>query len=218
MSILMPMNVDARITGDPHDVYSELTRLNNELLTMQREMEKKNRELERLAYYDTLTGLLNRRAILEKLDEWLQQVRRYQDRLSVVMVDIDHFKQVNDEYGHRVGDRVLADVAGLLRRNVRQTDFCGRYGGEEFLVILPRTDVTGAGIMAERMRCALERTPMTAASETTFTVTGSFGAAECCCGDDEDVLVSRADAALYRAKDNGRNRTELAACPPAGVV
>lgn len=208
------MKDDMLPAGDSHDIYAELTRLNNQLLTMQRELEKKNSELERLAYYDTLTGLFNRRAILEKLDEWLRQVRRYSDRLSVVMVDLDHFKHVNDTLGHRTGDRVLADIAGLMRRSVRQADFCGRYGGEEFLVILPQTDVTGAAIMAERMRTALEGTPMRAPEGGTFKMTASFGAAEHCDGDDEDLLVGRADAALYRAKKRGRNRTEIAPCAP----
>ncbi len=208
------MNVDERLTGEPHDVYSELTRLNNELLTMQREMEKKNRELERLAYYDTLTGLLNRRAILEKLNEWLMQVRRYHDRLSVVMVDLDHFKQVNDSCGHRTGDRVLATVAGLMRRSVRQTDFCGRYGGEEFLVILPSTDAAGAAVMAERLRAGIAGTPMCGSQGETFKVTASLGAAECCDGDDEDLIIGRADTAMYRAKEGGRDRVEIAPCPP----
>lgn len=199
---------------DPHVLYAELSKLSGQMLTIQRELEKKNAELERLAYYDTLTGLLNRRAILEKLDEWLQQVRRYRDRLSVVMVDLDHFKHVNDTLGHRTGDRVLADVAGLMRRSVRQADFCGRYGGEEFLVILPQTDVAGAAVMAERMRAAVEGTPMHAPGAGTFKVTASFGAAEFCDGDDEDLLVGRADAALYRAKERGRNRIEIAPCVP----
>ena len=201
----------------PRDVFAELTSLNSKLLTMQRELEKKNSELERLAYYDTLTGLLNRRAILEKLDEWLQHVLRYHDRLSVVMVDIDHFKHVNDTLGHRTGDRVLAEIAGLMRRSIRQTDHCGRYGGEEFLVILPRTDAAGAALMSERMRSAIDGTPMRRSDGGTFKITASFGVAECCEGDNEDLLVSRADAALYRAKDNGRNRTEIFACPPGGV-
>jgi diguanylate cyclase (GGDEF)-like protein len=208
------MKDDILPTGDSHEIYAELTRLNNQLLTMQRELEKKNCELERLAYYDTLTGLLNRRAILEKLDEWLRQVRRYSDRLSVVMVDLDHFKHVNDTFGHRTGDRVLADIAGLMRRSVRQADFCGRYGGEEFLVLLPQTDVAGAAVMSERMRTAVEGTPMHIPEGGTFQITASFGAAEYCDGDDEDLLVGRADAALYRAKECGRNRTEIASCAP----
>jgi diguanylate cyclase (GGDEF)-like protein len=200
--------------GDPHNIYAELTRLNNELLTVKGELEKKNAELERLAYYDTLTGLFNRRAILEKLDEWLCQVRRYKDRLSVVMVDLDHFKHVNDTLGHRTGDRVLADVAGLMRRSVRQADFCGRYGGEEFLVILPRTDAAGAAIMAERLRAAVEGTPMRVPQGRSFKVTISLGAAEWCDGDNEDLIIGRADAALCRAKERGRNRIEISPCVP----
>ncbi len=209
------MNDETAAGSDPQGVYSELTRLNNQLRTMQFELEKKNSELERLAYFDTLTGLFNRRAILAKLDEWLHLVKRYGDRLSVVMLDLDNFKQVNDTFGHRVGDRVLADIANLLRRSVRQTDFCGRYGGEEFLMILPQTDVAGAVIMAERMRAAIDGCPMHGPQSNTFKVTASLGAAEYCDGDDEDLLVGRADAALYIAKDNGRNRVEIAPCPPS---
>ena len=214
MGILQRMEGGARHSDDPHGIYAEMTRLNNELLIVKGELEKKNAELERLAYYDTLTGLFNRRAILEKLDEWLSQVRRYKDRLSVVMLDLDHFKRVNDTLGHRTGDRVLADVAGLMRRCVRQADFCGRYGGEEFLIILPRTDAAGAAIMAERLRAAVEGTPMRSPHGTTFKVTVSLGAAECCDGDNEDLIVGRADAALCRAKEQGRNRVEIAPCAP----
>lgn len=209
------MNVDAQHAQDPDRGNAELTRLNNQLLTMQRELEKKNQELERLAYFDTLTGLLNRRAILEKLGEWLQQVKRYGGSLSVIMVDIDHFKRVNDTFGHRTGDRALAEIAGLMRRSIRKTDFCGRYGGEEFLVVLPRTGGTGAAALAERMRAAVSGTPMHAADGHPFTLTASFGASECCQDDDEDSLVGRADRALYRAKDKGRNRSEIECCTEA---
>ncbi len=199
---------------DPHVLYGELSRLNSQMLTMQRELEKKNAELERLAYYDTLTGLLNRRAILEKLDEWLRHTRRYHGRLAVAMLDIDHFKLVNDNYGHRVGDRVLADMAGLMRRSVRTTDSVGRYGGEEFLIILPNTDAAGAAIMAERVRSGIEGTPMHDAEGCDFQASVSLGVAEYCDGDNEDMIVGRADSALYRAKDSGRNCIVVAACPP----
>ncbi len=197
----------------PHVVYAEITRLNNELLTMQRELEKKNRELERLAYSDALTGLLNRHAILEKLAEWAVHVQRYRERLSIAMLDIDHFKQVNDTRGHRTGDRVLSDVAGVVSRSIRQTDFVGRYGGEEFLVILPCTDAASATIMGERIRTSIERTPMCDPASGPLPLTVSIGIAEHATGDNEDVLVSRADAALYRAKAMGRNRVEVAPCP-----
>ena len=131
------------------------------------------------------------------------------------MLDIDHFKDVNDTRGHRTGDRVLQDVAGVLRRSIRQTDFVGRYGGEEFLVILPCTDAAGATIMGERIRASIEGTPMTDPTSGSFPLTVSVGVAEYAATDNEDLLISRADAALYRAKSLGRNRVEVAPCPPA---
>ncbi len=211
MSILrfMAMNADE---APQHDIYAELSRLNNELVNVQRQLEQRNADLERLAYHDTVTGLFNRRSILEKLNEWLLHEQRYKGRLAVAMLDIDHFKQVNDIYGHRIGDRVLSDIAAVMSRSIRQTDFVGRYGGEEFLIILPRTDIAGATKMGERIRAAVEGTPMHGANGTNFAVTVSLGVAECCDGDDEDLLVGRADAALYKAKDLGRNRVEVSPC------
>ena len=196
-----------------HGVEAELARLGEQLLALRQELVKRNAEYERIASYDTLTGLLNRRAILEKTSEWLQHVRRYKGRLSLAMLDIDHFKRVNDRYGHVVGDRVLADVSSIMQRSVRKTDFVGRYGGEEFLFILPRTDAAGAAVMAERVRSSLEGVPMHDARGNAFRVTASLGIAEYVDTDDEDALISRADAALYRAKEAGRNRVEVAACP-----
>lgn len=196
-------------------MYAELTRLNNQLLTMQRELEKKNQQLERLAYFDALTGLLNRHAILEKLAEWLIHVQRYGERLSVAMLDIDHFKQVNDTRGHRTGDRVLSEVARVLQRSIRQTDYVGRYGGEEFLIILPSTDASGAAVMGERIRTSIEGTPMTDPASGAFPLTVSVGVAEYTAPDNEDLLISRADTALYRAKSVGRNRVEVAPFPSA---
>ncbi len=167
-------------------------------------------ELERLANFDTLTGLLNRRSILDRLDEWIRHTRRYKGRLSIVMVDLDNFKSVNDRCGHQVGDYVLADTAGLLRRSIRQTDFVGRYGGEEFLIILPRTSASGAVTMAERTRVILEQTSMHDAEGAAIGVTASFGVAGWSSEDDEDAIIRRADNALYRAKAAGRNRVEVA--------
>ena len=198
---------------DPRDLYAELVRLKDEIIAIEGQLTEKTAELEQLAYYDTLTGLYNRRSILEKLNEWLRHVRRYKGSLSVVMLDIDFFKQVNDLHGHRVGDRVLADLADFMRRSVRQTDLVGRYGGEEFLILLPRTDATGAATMAERVCRALRAAPLHDAGGGVLKVTASLGAAEYCEGDDEDSLISRADAALYRAKGAGRDRIEVTACP-----
>lgn len=173
-------------------------------------------ELERLARFDALTALLNRRSILDKVAEWILHVRRYKGHLSVVMLDIDHFKLVNDRLGHQVGDRVLTDVAALVQRSVRKTDFVGRYGGEEFLIALPRTDAAGAAIMAERTRAMVQGTAMHDGEGGAFEVTASFGVAEWCDGDNDDSLIRRADAALYRAKQNGRNRVEIAPCSNGG--
>ena len=203
----------AAANHDPHDINAELARLQRELAAIEGQLADKTAELEQLAYYDMLTGLYNRRSILEKLDEWLRHVRRYKGSLSVVMLDIDYFKQVNDMHGHRVGDRVLADLAEFMRRSVRQTDLVGRYGGEEFLIILPRTDATGAATMAGRVCKALRGAPLHDAEGGALKVTASLGAAEYCEGDDEDSLISRADAALYRAKEAGRDRVEVTACP-----
>jgi len=198
--------------GDVRALRAELARLQDELLAIEGQLTEKTAELEQLAYYDTLTGLYNRRCILEKLNEWLRHVRRYHVPLSIVMLDIDYFKHVNDAHGHRVGDRVLAELADFMRRSVRQTDLVGRYGGEEFLILLPRTDATGAVKMARRVCRALRAAPLHDAGGGALKVTASLGAAEYCEGDDEDSLISRADAALYRAKEAGRDRVELAAC------
>jgi diguanylate cyclase (GGDEF)-like protein len=166
-------------------------------------------ELERLARYDTLTGLLNRRALLERLEEWLRHVQRYGGKFCVIMLDLDHFKQVNDDYGHQVGDRVLAHTAEVLRQGLRQTDIVGRYGGEEFLVVLPHTDCIGARVVAERIRTRMTRTSMDNGKGYTFAITVSLGIAAHLDNDDVDSLVSRADRALYNAKENGRNRVKV---------
>lgn len=167
-------------------------------------------ELERLARYDTLTGLLNRRSLLERLEEWLRHVHRYGGEFCVIMLDLDHFKRVNDDYGHQVGDRVLAQTAEVLRQGSRQTDIVGRYGGEEFLVVLPHTDCVGAGVVAERIRTRMERTAMDSGKGYTFEITVSLGIGARLDNDDVDSLVGRADRALYNAKKNGRNRVEVA--------
>ena len=170
-------------------------------------------ELECLARYDTLTGLLNRRAVLERLEEWLRHVERYGGAFCVIMLDLDHFKRVNDDYGHQVGDHVLAQTAEVLRQGLRQTDIVGRYGGEEFLVVLPHSDCSGARVVAERIRKHMERTVMADGKAKTFSITVSLGIGERFRGDGVDTLVGRADKALYLAKANGRNRVETMKAP-----
>ncbi|TRZ96990.1 MAG: diguanylate cyclase [Dehalococcoidia bacterium] len=165
-------------------------------------------ELERLANFDSLTGLHNRRAILHRLDEHIKQVRRYEGELSLLMLDIDYFKKVNDQCGHLIGDEVLENVAVLMQQNVRNTDSVGRYGGEEFIIVLSETDLSSALIVAERLRKAIETAEMRGSEGNTFGITVSQGVSSYKLGEDAVSLISRADDALYRAKQNGRNRVE----------
>ena len=172
-------------------------------------------QLEKLASFDSLTRVYNRQAIMGRLRETINRVRRYKESLSLIMLDIDHFKKVNDQYGHLVGDDVLEKVATLIRDNIRSTDMVGRYGGEEFLIILPQTDLYAARIVAERIRSIIEMTKMKDFVGNTFSITVSQGISSCEPGDDVYSLISRADEALYRAKENGRNRVEI--CCSSGL-
>jgi diguanylate cyclase (GGDEF)-like protein len=165
-------------------------------------------QLERLANNDSLTGLLNRRAILNKLDEHIANTRRYKDNLSVLMLDIDHFKRINDKYGHMTGDDVLERVASLLQKRTRDTDTAGRYGGEEFLIILSKTDLPSALIIAERIRRSIKATKIKAPTGDVFVITISQGLEIYQPGDDIHSLISRVDSLLYQAKRNGRDRIE----------
>ena len=165
-------------------------------------------QLERLANIDPLTGLLNRRAILNKLDEYIASSRRYDEKLSIIMLDIDHFKVVNDKYGHMVGDDVLERLSVTIRGRVRDTDALGRYGGEEFLMVMPRTDFSAALMVGERIRVTIAKTEMMDAQGGSFYITVSQGITSHRTGDDRNSMISRADDALYRAKANGRNRVE----------
>jgi two-component system cell cycle response regulator len=167
-------------------------------------------DLERMANYDSLTGLYNRRALLQKLDEQIQRSRRYEEPLSAIMLDIDHFKKVNDRYGHIIGDNVLEKVAAVIGSVIRATDVAGRYGGEEFIIILPHAEWSEALIVAERIRKAVEAAEMQGSSGETFSITVSQGVGSYTGDDDIHSLIQRADAALYKAKENGRNRVEFA--------
>jgi diguanylate cyclase (GGDEF)-like protein len=155
---------------------------------------------------DSLTGLANRRTLDEELVlEW-RRADRVGDSLAFVLLDLDNFKQVNDTHGHQAGDAVLRAVGQVLLGGVRQVDLAGRYGGEEFALILPETDLTGALKLAERLRVALETTPVELAEGKTLHVTASFGVALKDQLRSADELVAVADEALYSAKGAGKNR------------
>ena len=170
-------------------------------------------ELERLALHDALTGVFNRRAILLRLEDQMKHARRYREDLSVLMLDIDHFKTVNDRYGHLTGDRVLCMLAQCLLDNVREVDFVGRTGGEEFIATLPRTDASGASVVAERLRAAVAGQTMSADAVTSFHVTISIGVAASSPNDTTASLLDRADRAMYAAKNSGRNTVRVAPTP-----
>jgi len=165
--------------------------------------------LERLANFDLLTGLYNRQAILGKLRELINRAKRYKEDFSLSMLDIDHFKRVNDRYGHLTGDEVLEKIAALIRRNIRDTDIAGRYGGEEFIIILPLADLSSAMVVAERIRNIIENAEMKDSAGNVFVITVSQGLSSWEQGEDAYSLISRTDEALYKAKENGRNRVEI---------
>jgi two-component system, cell cycle response regulator len=168
-----------------------------------------NERLEVLAHTDPLTLLLNRRALTERLAAEVERSRRYSSALSLLMVDLDHFKDVNDQHGHLVGDVVLRAVAEVLQQAVRSADVVARYGGEEFVVVLPETPLSGARVFAERIRAAIAAFPFAAdAGHGPVQVTASVGIAVFPSDGVDSVgdLLARADEALYRAKSAGRNR------------
>jgi two-component system cell cycle response regulator len=164
-------------------------------------------QMERMATTDGLTGLLNHRTFQSKADESLAQARRYQRKLSLILTDIDHFKSVNDTYGHPTGDAVLRGVAKILRDKARDTDIVARYGGEEFAIIMPETDAKGAQVIAERIREAV-KAEVFQTEMGPLRVTLSLGIATGPDhGYDKQPLIDLADQCLYHAKRNGRNQS-----------
>jgi diguanylate cyclase (GGDEF)-like protein len=187
-----------------------IKQLQAKLSNAQRKTEEQSRKLEEQSLTDALTGLRNRRFLDERLEEEFKRAQRYGDFLSIIMIDLDHFKAVNDRFGHPAGDMVLREAAALIRTSIRDPDICARYGGEEFAVILPKTSMSGALAVAERVWRAIGakeyEVPPDASGQRTVKVTASLGVAfytkDITAG---DVLLRRADEALYRAKEAGRN-------------
>ena len=168
-----------------------------------------SQRLHELSTLDGLTRQLNHRVIYDRLTEELDRARRYKYPLSVVLCDFDHFKEINDTHGHLAGDAVLREGATVLRKCLRSTDLLGRYGGEEFLAVLPQVDLGAARQAAERLRLGLETSPVQLPDGVQLHITASFGVAdrdEISGGTGSDLLVSLADRRLYEAKAAGRNR------------
>lgn len=167
-------------------------------------------EMEQLAKTDGLTGLLNRRTLFEVAAQEFSRAQRYERALSLIMLDIDHFKHINDTYGHPVGDIVIQTVAATLKETLREADLIGRYGGEEFAVILPETTLEHASEVAERICCQIGERTMT--DNENLRVTVSLGVTTLRTGmSTVGEMLKQADQALYQAKSNGRN-TWVTAC------
>jgi diguanylate cyclase (GGDEF)-like protein len=173
-------------------------------------LRSQNQILEKIAITDSLTQAFNRRHFFDLSEIEIQRALRYGHPLSVMILDVDHFKVVNDTYGHRVGDQVLVNIVRLCQENIRNIDVFARYGGEEFVILLPETDCGETSLMAERICNLVAETPIILGA-IKVSVTLSIGVA-CWDGDQElnyDQLLSQADIALYRAKDQGRNMVEV---------
>jgi diguanylate cyclase (GGDEF)-like protein len=190
------------------DLERRLEEKNLELAEAIRELEEANRELHLLATTDSLSGALNRPAIFAELGEALRRAARYGRPLAIVLFDLDLFKLVNDERGHAAGDEAIRRFGEVCMRAFRSTDHFGRYGGEEFLAVLPEVDLAGAVEAAERARRDIAEAELRSASSGPFRITVSAGVAAWEGGLDADAFVARADQALYAAKRGGRNRVE----------
>jgi diguanylate cyclase (GGDEF)-like protein len=185
------------------------------LIDLQRQLEEYNRTLEHIALTDPLTRLPNRRAIDAWADRQLRAAERYQFSFWVVLIDLDHFKRVNDTYGHDAGDSVLQTVGGILESHTRSSDMSGRMGGEEFVHIVTHADEKHMPMIVERTRAKISAQTFSF-GDSVLTVTASFGVAGFH-GEKAPAfgaLLSRADRALYRAKQNGRNRAEFEPLSP----
>jgi diguanylate cyclase len=197
------------------------------IATLQDRLDARRKEIEKLqqevslareqSLADELTGLINRRGFEMSLAACLAAEESLSQGLCLLFADIDHFKQVNDTYGHLMGDKVLRAVAQILKANVKGKDTAARFGGEEFVVLLPETSINGAISLAEKIRSTIERSRIrrTDTQQEMAQVTVSFGIASYCAGESPDDFVSRVDAALYASKTQGRNRVTVA---PAQLI
>ena len=190
------------------ELQQRVTRLERENL----DLTVRNKILSEASSRDALTGLYNRWFVMDKIEAEINRSVRHGTPLSLMMLDIDHFKRVNDTWGHSVGDRVLQSVGKLLRDSCRIYDVPSRYGGEEFCILLPETHLDGTSVVANRIRERLETLPMEVPGAS-LAVTASIGVAALESGPDSvltgSALIDRADRALYNAKERGRNRVEL---------
>ncbi len=196
--------------------YAELiARINTgmRILQLERSLRKANEEIKTLSITDSLTGIYNRLYLTEHLPREIKRARRYEHHLSVLLCDLDHFKRINDTFGHQIGDQVLKYFADYIRASIRDNiDWVARYGGEEFIIVVPETDFNGACVMAERLRLGISK-KLIETEEKAIRITASIGVT----GFDADTssekvspesMINQADKCLYKAKQEGRNRVQ----------
>ncbi len=194
---------------DPNELNVRV-RAGTRIIQLQNDLQSALDVSEFRASHDLLTGLKNRGAVLAELTAELARSHREKKPVGVIIADVDHFKRVNDQFGHLAGDAVLREVAGRLGSSLRAYDSLGRYGGEEFLIVVPNSDVETTTQTAERLRSKFQDNPLVT-SEGEFNITLSFGVAGAYgMAEKTDDIIRRADEALYRAKEGGRNRVETA--------
>lgn len=223
--LLSALSSQAAVAIENADLYQRLNALNlsleqkvsertAELTAANEALRRLNKELEEVSITDALTHVYNRRYFMERLRQELKRVGRYGPPASLLMIDIDHFKRVNDTWGHQAGDTVLSGVASLIKSSLRETDIFARYGGEEFGLIATATNADGAAVLGERIRGLVERSEFVH-EEKSLRVTVSIGIATWSPGikEDFDAMIRLADEALYRAKHEGRNRVCIRAEP-----
>lgn len=191
---IFAINVDYYDNKDDYYVFS---------LTDITKLKEKSNLLEYQASHDKLTGLFNRNRFDEIYTKEIKRARRYKNDLSIIIFDVDDFKMVNDTYGHQVGDEVLKEMSQIMLNSVREQDITVRWGGEEFLVLLPQTNLEGAILAADKIRIAINEHSFT---DKSLTITGSFGVAQLLDEDSEKDFISRADKFLYEAKRTGKNK------------
>ena len=190
----------------------ERKRLEDRVLHRTHELHIANKELELLATTDSLTGLANRRCMMESIKREIERAERSKKSLALCMIDVDHFKNINDTYGHPTGDRAIMAIAAVCSETIRKTDRAARFGGEEFVILMPETEFAEAGIVTERLRAAIEALKIIAENSEPFSMTISIGVAffdHQTADDNLSKLLNRADKALYRAKNAGRNQVVL---------
>lgn len=177
-------------------------------ILQKRKIQEQQKKLESVAYYDDLTGLINRRKWIELLNEEFERMKRYNHKSSILLLDIDNFKAINDQYGHPAGDRILQEIATLVKNELRSCDRIGRWGGEEFIVLLVETPIKKGIDVGEKLRNEIEKLSVRFESNL-IKVTLSIGVSSLDCEKEFFSSYKKADQALYLAKNNGRNRVEF---------